>query len=320
MITTLHKSYLISLTVGANTWTEKNKFYKKADRGRIRLLMCELKFPLSTNSPSGVTPPLWARRCLPSIKSTKPPECPHWGVTSLFLPTASEELSVAPAAPQVTEAAQRGGTHSQECRPSTSVLGFPCCSTHSKPPDAGCDHSTRSEVMLQACSNFSAFLAEGWISLLWASPAGAQLCSSAVPAPSLISLPTACLKQCSEQEKERNQGSQNLCARARHFHLQHTACGTTDPLNKMRGKQPGQMWSRWDGSRISSPGLLSSGGKTIQEEEKMAMLMHFHHPPGLVEGIHHTALGEDCWLQIPSKDWIHPIMTNVPNPDFFPRT
>lgn len=89
--------------------------------------MHELKFPLCTNSPCGVTPPLWARRCLLSIKSTKPPESPHRGVTPLFVPTATEELSLAPAAPQglsppSLEQPPNRDTQSQDCRPSTSVF------------------------------------------------------------------------------------------------------------------------------------------------------------------------------------------------------
>lgn len=77
------------------------------------------------------------------------------------------------------------------------------------------------DLLLQACSSFSAFLAQGWTSLLWASSAGAQLCFSAVPGLSLTTLPTTCLKQCSEQRKKRNQSNQNYLPRARYLHLQH---------------------------------------------------------------------------------------------------
>lgn len=150
--------------------------------------MHELKFPLCTSSPSGVSPPLWAR----STKSTKPSESPHRGVTSACANGHGGAQHGTCCCPGVW--ALSAWSSSPKVRHTEPRLkakhacvfqaGFPCCSSHSELPDAGCDHSTTNEVMLQACSNFSAFLAQGWISLLWASSAGAQLCSSAAPASS----------------------------------------------------------------------------------------------------------------------------------------
>lgn len=76
------------------------------------------------------------------------------------------------------------------------------------------------------------------------------------------------------------------------------------------------MWSRWDGSNVSSPGLLFSGGKNLLGGGENAHA-DGRDPPAN-QSTTHTALGEDCWVQIPRKGWIHRVtMTNMPNPDFF---
>ena len=227
-----------SLTLWANTSAKRWKTKKKKADKEVRVLFWCVSCNFHRAHPAPVEHStsmdqkvlLKKRACKAS-----PPSLCLTAVTYLFLVRAMEQLSPGPAAPQSDcERSQPWAWSSDrkvmhlERRLKTRHIhvfraGFPCCSSCSASPNAGCDHPRRSEVMLQACSNFSAFLTQGWISLLWVSSAGAQLCFSAVPGLSLTSLPTTCLKQCSEQERKRNQSSQNYLPRASYLHLQHTS-------------------------------------------------------------------------------------------------
>lgn len=186
-------------------------------------------------------------------------------LTPLFLPAATEELSLAPAAPQGLSPPRLEQHQQRHTEPGLRTkhicalqAAFPCCSSHSKAPP--CRMWSFHKEWSYATGLQQLFCLPCW-GMNFPALQEAQLCSSAVPALSLTSLPTTCLKQCSEQEKERNQSAQNY-PRARHFHLKYTH-STTDPLSKQRGKQPGQMWSRRDGSSVSCPGLLFSGGENL---------------------------------------------------------
>lgn len=87
---------------------------------------------------------------------------------------------------------------------------------------------------VQACSNFSAFLAQGWICLLWTSSAGAQLCSLVVPAschwpPS----PLPVWNSAQSRKRKETKAVKTTIPQPGIFTCNtHTACGTSDPLSK----------------------------------------------------------------------------------------
>lgn len=231
-----------SLTVWANTLAKrrktKTKKKKKADRGKSPLPMHEWKLPLCTPSPSSavhprgpedaaqaaslqnltVKPLLYSRDLFVSGKSYGATQ--HWAHRTparlRTLPGTSLERRPKGDAP--------GGKMK---RPGTST-GFFQLAFLAVPAAL---HLPMQDVIIQEgvklcyrlAATFQLFLTRGWISLLWVSSAGAQLCFAPVPSLSLTSLPTTCLKECSEQEKKRNQSGQNFLPKARYLHLQHAS-------------------------------------------------------------------------------------------------